>query len=163
MTCTALRGCCGSTYRERESLPLFFDPLYGIPHLNQIQVLFSLLLSSHIVQIYSFFFIFSCRSSSSSKTNLNAFLPHCCKQHTLRRYTGPVDRRNNEQAIENKPLLTVCLYLPFHVATSAKLCYFFSPLIKEKHSLRIHFDSFVLPLTLRWIQESLVCSTQWVA
>lgn len=53
--------------------------------------------------------------------NLSAFLPHCCKQHTLRRYTGPVDRRNNEQAVENKPLLTVCLHLSFHVATSAKL------------------------------------------
>lgn len=45
---------------------------------------------SYKVQTY----ILRIYSSGGADNGLNAFLPHCCKQHILRRYTVPVERRH---------------------------------------------------------------------
>lgn len=39
-------------------------------------------------------YILRINSSGDADNGLNAFLPHCCKQHILRRYTVPVERRH---------------------------------------------------------------------
>lgn len=40
--------------------------------------------------------IFTGSHNRSIDNGFNAFLPHCCKQHTLRKYTGPVERQRDQ-------------------------------------------------------------------